>query len=306
MARYKNLPLEKFKNIVNELYQILSCCTLCGHKCKVNRMKKEKGECRSTDKVRVASYHLHFGEERPISGYRGSGTIFFSYCNLHCVYCQNYDISQLGSGEEIDDETLSQIMLELQSQKAHNINLVSPTHFVPQIVNAIYLASQKGLNLPIVYNTGGYDSIETIKLLDGIIDIYMPDMKYSDNENSLKYSGAKNYFETNTQIVKEMYRQVGDLILDKDGIAISGLLVRHLVLPYNIAGSKKIIDFISEEISKNTYVNIMAQYRPCYKAYNYISLNRPVTATEYFEVVKYAEYKKLNNVDKEQMVLFIR
>jgi putative pyruvate formate lyase activating enzyme len=304
-VKYKNISDKKFIQIVETLYDILSCCELCGHKCKVDRLKGKRGQCNASYKLKISSYGLHFGEEEPISGYNGSGTIFFSYCNLHCVFCQNYEISHLAEGIEISEEQLVEIMVWLQNKNAHNINLVSPTHFLPQIIKALYLASKQGLNIPIVYNTGGYDNPEVIKLLSEIVDIYMPDMKYSDNENAYKYSSAKDYWEINTSAVKEMYRQVGGLKVDEYRVAYRGLLIRHLVLPNNIAGSKKIIDFIVENLGDDVYLNIMAQYRPCFKAKNYPELNRRITLEEYEEIVNYAISKDIKNIDKEQIVLLL-
>ncbi len=305
VVKYKNISDKKFIQIVETLYDILSCCELCGHKCKVDRLKGKRGQCSTSYKLKISSYGLHFGEEEPISGYNGSGTIFFSYCNLHCVFCQNYEISQLAEGIEISEEQLAEIMVWLQNKNAHNINLVSPTHFLPQIIKALYLASKQGLNIPIVYNTGGYDNPEVIKLLSEIVDIYMPDMKYSDNENAFKYSSAKDYWGINTSTVKEMYRQVGGLKVDEYKVAYKGLLIRHLVLPNNIAGSKKIIDFIVENLGDDVYLNIMAQYRPCFKAKNYPELNRRITLEEYEEIVNYAISKGIKNIDKEQIVLLL-
>jgi len=305
VVKYKNISDKKFIQIVETLYDILSCCELCGHKCKVDRLKGKRGQCSASYKLKISSYGLHFGEEEPISGYDGSGTIFFSYCNLHCVFCQNYEISHLAEGIEISEEQLAEIMVWLQNKNAHNINLVSPTHFLPQIIKALYLASKQGLNIPIVYNTGGYDNPEVIKFLSEIVDIYMPDMKYSDNENAYKYSSAKDYWEINTSAVKEMYRQVGGLKVDEYRVAYKGLLIRHLVLPNNIAGSKKIIDFIVENLGDDVYLNIMAQYRPCFKAKNYPELNRRITLEEYEEIVNYAISKGIKNIDKEQIVLLL-
>ncbi len=303
MAKYNEVDQKKFKEIVDSLYDILSSCILCGHKCKVNRLKGQVGVC-NAKKLKISSYGPHFGEEKPISGINGSGTIFFSYCNLHCVFCQNYEISQLAEGEEITEEDLANIMLSLQKKHLHNINFVSPTHFLPQIIKSLYIASQNGLCIPLVYNTGGYDNPEVIKMLAGIIDIYMPDMKYSDNFFAQKYSSAKNYWEVNKEVVKEMYRQVGPLKI-KDGIAYEGLLIRHLVLPNNIAGSKKIIDFIADELDKDVYLNIMAQYRPCYRAKFIPELSRRITYHEYIEVVRYAQFKGLKNLDIQQINEFL-
>jgi len=305
VVRYKNISDKEFIQIVEKLYDILYCCEICGHQCRIDRLKGQKGKCRASYKLRISSYGLHFGEEEPISGYNGSGTIFFSYCNLHCVFCQNYEISQLAEGIEISEEQLANIMIWLQNKNAHNINLVSPTHFLPQIIKALYLASKQGLNIPVVYNTGGYDNPGVIKLLSDIVDIYMPDMKYSDNENAYKYSSAKNYWEVSTSAVKEMYKQVGGLKIDEHKVAYRGLLIRHLVLPNDIAGSKKIIDFIAENLGDDVYLNIMAQYRPCFKARNYPELNRRITLEEYEEVLNYAISKGIKNIDKEQIMLLL-
>jgi putative pyruvate formate lyase activating enzyme len=214
----------------------------------------------------VSSYGPHFGEEAPLVGRHGSGTIFFTYCNLHCAFCQNYTISQLGEGSPVSPEALAGMMLSLQVKGCHNINLVSPTHVVPYILEALALAAAKGLRLPLVYNTGGYDSLETLKLLDGVIDIYMPDMKYSDGQTAQELSDIRDYPEVNQAAVKEMHRQVGDLLTDESGVATRGLLVRHLVLPDGLAGTEGVVKFLAEEISPNTYLNVMAQYHPCYHA----------------------------------------
>ena len=238
------------------------------------------------DKAIVASWGPHFGEEPPLVGQRGSGTIFFSGCNLKCIFCQNYDIAHLCQGQEVSDEELCQIMLELQELGCHNINLVSPTHAVPNILAAIRLAAKQGLRLPLVYNTGGYDSLETIKLLEGIIDIYMPDMKYGEPEPAKDFSKADNYTEINFAAVKEMHRQVGNLLIGKNNVAIRGLLVRHLVLPGRLAGTKKVMEFLAHNISRNTYVNIMAQYIPHYKAVGHPLLGRRIRTSEYYEALQ--------------------
>ncbi|HDN80753.1 MAG TPA: radical SAM protein, partial [Chloroflexi bacterium] len=228
------------------------------------------------------------------------GTIFFTWCNLRCQYCQNYDISQLGHGREVEPEQLAAMMLHLQDMGCHNINLVSPTHVVPQILEALLIAVEKGLRLPLVYNTGGYDSLKTLKLLDGIVDIYMPDMKYSDPEVAWRYSKVKDYPAINKAAVKEMHRQVGDLVLDERGIALRGLLVRHLVLPNGLAGTGEIVRFLAEEVSRNTYLNIMDQYRPCYKAHEIPELSRRITAEEYEEAVKLAHQAGLYRLDERR------
>ena len=231
----------------------LSICDVCAWRCPVNRLAGQLGVCRTGALARVYSYGPHLGEEDPLRGWRGSGTIFFSRCNLRCQYCQNHEISQTDAGNLVDDRDLAAIMLELQSYGCHNINLVSPSHVVPQILAAVALAAQAGLRIPLVYNTGGYDSLEMLRLLDGVVDIYMPDMKYSDAANALRYSRAKDYPVINRLAVREMHRQVGDLVLDENGLAVRGLLVRHLVLPGGLAGTREIVHFLAEEISENTY-----------------------------------------------------
>ncbi len=260
-------------------------------------MAGEKGKCQVTDQALVSSYGPHFGEEAPLVGRRGSGTIFFSYCNLKCIFCQNYTISQLGEGVPVSKEELARIMLSLQEKGCHNVNLVSPTHVVPHILEALELAVEQGLRLPLVYNTGGYDSLETLKLLDGVVDIYMPDMKYSDEKVAEKLSGVKNYPQVNRAAVKEMHRQVGDLEI-VDGIARRGLLVRHLVLPNNLAGTHEIVRFLAQEISPNTYLNIMAQYHPCYRAYELPELGRPITEEEFIRAQEEALRAGLKRLDR--------
>ncbi len=277
------------KEIKEKVLSLLAECRICPRECGVNRLRNEKGHCQTGRYAVVSSYGPHFGEEPELVGNSGSGTIFFSYCNLNCLYCQNYEISQLGEGRERDEEALAKIMLYLQEIGCHNINLVSPTHIVPQFLEALELAVKEGLKIPIVYNSGGYDKVETLKLLEGIIDIYMPDAKYADDENSKKYSNAPNYFAINKLALKEMHRQVGDLICDERGIAQRGLIIRHLVLPNRIAGSFRVLEFIAREISKDTYVNIMAQYRPCYHACRYLELSRRISDEEFKEVIEYAK-----------------
>jgi putative pyruvate formate lyase activating enzyme len=264
----------------------------------VNRIAGETGKCQTTSKVLISSYGPHFGEESPLVGSFGSGTIFFGYCNLNCVFCQNYSISQLGEGVPVDAEDLAAIMLSLQTKGCHNINLVSPTHVVPQIINSILLAVKKGLYLPLVYNTGGYDSVETLKLLDGIVDIYMPDMKYSSRQVAERYSGVKDYPTLNKAAILEMYQQVGDLRMGKEGVAQHGLLIRHLVLPNRLAGTEKIIPFIANEVSPNTYLNIMNQYRPYYHANSFPLLNRSISQPEYHWAINLAKQHGLQRLDK--------
>jgi len=254
----------------------------------------------------ISSYGPHFGEEAPLVGENGSGTIFFTRCNLNCIFCQNYTISQLGEGSNADAEELAGMMLSLQSRGCHNINLVSPTHVVPYILEALEIAVNRGLYLPLVYNTGGYDSVETLKLLDGIVDIYMPDMKYSDRTVAEQLSGIKDYPRVNKAAVREMHRQVGDLQMDERGIAGRGLLVRHLVLPNRLAGTQEVVRFLAREVSINTYLNIMAQYRPCYKAFDVPQLARPLNRPEFIEAVELAHQEGLNRLDGYEFSLPIR
>jgi putative pyruvate formate lyase activating enzyme len=285
----------KLKKKIKAALNLLKKCSICPNRCGVNRLKDKKGICKTGRYAFVASYNPHFGEEAPLVGRYGSGTIFFSNCNLKCVFCQNYDISQMGYGKEMMPEELAKIMINLQNMECHNINFVSPTHIVPQILEALEIAIENGLNLPLVYNSNGYDEVHTLKLLDGIIDIYMPDFKYGDDEMAEKYSGIKNYFNTAGMAIKEMQRQVGDLIIE-NGIAKKGLIIRHLVLPENIAGSEKVIKFIAENISKNVYLNIMLQYRPEYKAYKFKELNRSISMDEYEKVIDFAKKYGLERV----------
>lgn len=273
-------------------------CDLCARYCHVDRFKTTKGAvCRTGTAAVVNGFGPHHGEEDPLRGTHGSGTIFFSWCNLRCVFCQNWEISQKGQGFEVTPQTLADMMLQLQAQGCHNINFVTPSHVVAQIIAAVQIAAPQGLNLPLVYNTGGYDSPEALALLDGIIDIYMPDMKYGDSGIARQYSRIRDYVEVNFAAVKEMHRQVGDLKLDEKGIAQRGLLVRHLVLPDNLAGSKAVIAFLAEEISKNTYLNLMDQYRPCYRADENPPLDRPLDDDEYRRALELARGYGLGRLD---------
>ncbi len=264
---------------VQAAYQHLGDCDLCGRECHTDR-HEQTGACKTGLEAIVSSYGPHHGEEDPLRGWAGSGTIFFSWCNLRCQFCQNYDISQLGHGQQVSPERLAAMMLELQAQGCHNINFVSPSHVVAQILSATLIAAQAGLRLPLVYNTGGYDSAAALALLDGVIDIYMPDIKYADEDIAKKYSKIPHYPSVNQAAVKEMHRQVGDLVLDDHGIARRGLLVRHLVMPNELAGTAKIARFLAQEVSPDTYINVMGQYRPCHKASQYPELNRPPTRRE--------------------------
>jgi putative pyruvate formate lyase activating enzyme len=286
---YLNLEKKELKRRIEKLFKILESCEICPRKCHVNRLKGEKGYCQLGYLPMVSAYHPHFGEEASLVGKYGSGTIFMTSCNLSCVYCQNYEISQLRIGEEISFERLAEMMIELQNLGCHNINFVTPTPQVPAILKSLEIAIEKGLKIPLVYNTSSYDSLEVLKLLDGIIDIYLPDARYSDDKIALKYSNTPNYFEIMKAAIKEMHRQVGDLIVNEEGIAIRGLIVRHLVLPNGLAGSEKIFEFIAKEISKNTFINIMDQYWPAYKAYQYPELSRRIIEKEFQEAINLAK-----------------
>jgi putative pyruvate formate lyase activating enzyme len=290
---------------VAQAYKHLSICDVCARGCKVDRRAGQVGVCRTGERAKVSSYGPHLGEEDPLRGWRGSGTIFFSRCNLRCQFCQNHDISQTDAGYEVEAEELASIMLELQAQGCHNINFVSPSHVVPQIMAASLIAAEAGLRLPLVYNTGGYDSMAMLGLLDGIIDIYMPDMKYADAEYARRYSKIANYPQVNQTAVREMHRQVGDLQINEMGLAVRGLLVRHLVLPENLAGTDDIVRFLATEISPNTYLNLMDQYRPAYKAYNFPELNRRIDRHEYRAAGKLAYDAGLNRLDERRAVFWM-
>ena len=265
-------------------------CDLCARYCRVDRLQTIKGAvCRTGERAVVHSHGPHHGEEDPLRGWRGSGTIFFSWCNLRCQYCQNWDISQKRAGREVEPEELARIMLELQELGCHNINFVTPSHVVAQIVSAVAIAVGKGLVLPLVYNTGGYDSPEALRLLDGIIDIYMPDIKYSDDKKAHEFSHVRDYVAVNRAAILEMHRQVGDLVIDDRGIARRGLLLRHLVLPENISGTNAVLEFVARKVSTETYLNLMDQYRPCYRAVEHPPLDRPITATEFLQAWTRAE-----------------
>jgi putative pyruvate formate lyase activating enzyme len=266
---------------IAKLYRILGSCELCPRKCKVNRLEGKRGFCRSGKELLVSSYDPHFGEEEPLVGTGGSGTIFLTNCNLGCVYCQNYEISHLGWGSARSEDQVAVMMLSLQERGCHNINLVTPTHFAPQLVRALQIAVGKGLRVPLVWNCGGYESVDVLRLLDGIVDIYMPDIKYGDDRVAEKYSGVPNYFTVAKEAVREMHRQVGDLKLDSQGVAYRGLLIRHLILPNGLAGSGEVLRFVAEEISPNSYINVMPQYRPAGMANQYGELSRHPTHEEF-------------------------
>ena len=277
---------------IQSAYHLLESCELCPRVCKVNRLDGEKGFCGIGAKAVVSSAGPHYGEESVLVGSGGSGTIFFAGCNLGCVFCQNSDISQLRHGNEVEIDDVVNMMLELQIRGCVNINFVTPTHVVPHIIESVFLARERGLIIPVVYNCGGYESVGSLQLLEGTIDIYMPDAKYLNPDSSKDYSSAHNYPDVMKLTLLEMHRQVGDLEV-KDGVATRGLLVRHLVMPENVTGSKEIIDFIVNEVSENTFVNIMEQYRPTYNAHNYPEINRPVTQQEFSKVYEYAKSQGL-------------
>lgn len=285
---------------VAQAQEILKSCRLCPRECKVNRLAGEKGYCRTGAQALVSSYNPHFGEEEPLVGKGGSGTIFFTHCNLLCLFCQNYEISHLGEGQEVSAERLAKFMLILQEMGCHNINFVTPTHVVPQILAALALAIAGGLRIPLVYNTGGYDSLETLRLLDGLVDIYMPDLKFMDGEVAYKFCRARDYPQRVKEAIKEMHRQVGDLVINEQGLAERGLLVRHLVMPGGLAGTREAMRFLAQEVSKDTYVNIMAQYRPCGEAAKYPLLNRRITQAEYEEALLIAQEEGIHRLDQRR------
>lgn len=266
---------------------MLEKCELCPHRCKVDRKSGKIGRCKCNDKIKIALYSLHYYEEPCISGKNGSGTVFFSNCNLNCKYCQNYKISQLGKGEYITVERLADIFIAQQENNANNINLVTPTMYVEQIIEAIKIARENGLKIPIIYNSNGYENIETIKMLNGYVDVYLPDLKYADNNLAKEYSNINDYFEIATQAIKEMYNQVGAPILDENGIIKRGLIIRHLVLPEFIDNSKKILKWLKENIDSEVYISIMAQYFPTYLAKEDKYINRKLTKKEYEEIENY-------------------
>ncbi|MFN3946871.1 MAG: radical SAM protein [Aquificaceae bacterium] len=285
---YLNLTDKDWKDRVEKALGMLRACKVCPHQCGVNRLEGELGYCKTGKYALVADYFPHRGEERPIRGKRGSGTVFFSYCNMRCVYCQNYTISHLGEGQEVKPQELAKVFLLLQSLGCYNINLVTPSHMVPQVLQALYIAVREGLRIPIVYNTSSYDSIESLRLLEGIVDIYLADFKYGDSQKGKKYSKVKNYYEIALEAIREMHRQVGDLQVDEEGIAVKGLIIRHLVLPNCIADTQKVLESL-KEISHQMAINIMDQYMPYYKAYHYPELSRRINYKEYQEALDLAK-----------------
>ena len=296
-AAYLKLPEQELEERAGRLAELASPCRLCPRKCGSSRTSGDTGYCQTGFEPAISSAHAHFGEESPLSGNRGSGTIFFTNCNLGCIFCQNYDISHLGSGKAISTDELADVMLSLQKQGCHNINLVTPTHQIHSIVHALLSAVDGGLRVPIVYNTGGYDSQDIIRLLDGIVDIFMPDIKFFDPEISKDLADARDYPKVIKDAVRQMHRQVGDLVLSKDGVALRGLLVRHLVLPHGLAGSGEVFRFISSEISLDTYLNVMAQYRPCWKAVGADRIGDSLESSDYLHALSLARESGLTRLD---------
>ena len=283
---------------------ILQNCTLCPRQCRVNRLEGQTGICKTGNHAWVSSFNPHFGEEAPLVGQGGSGTIFFTHCNLLCNFCQNYDISHQGIGEEVSDEQLARMMLSLQSRGCHNINFVTPSHVVPQILSALEIAIANGLNVPLIYNTGGYDAIPTLRLLEGVFDIYMPDFKFWDSDVANRTCNAPDYPEVARHAVLEMHRQVGDLTLDASGIAQRGLLIRHLVMPNGLAGTRDVMRFLSRNVSPNTYVNVMAQYRPCGRAHEDPDLAERLSTEEFETALQAAKEEGITRLDQPAHRIF--
>lgn len=298
---YLKLPLSEIESRAQEAVASLSECRVCPRDCAVNRLEDKKAVCKTGRYARVSSYFPHFGEEDCLRGRRGSGTIFFSMCNLRCVFCQNYDISQLEVGIITTPEMLARMMLELQKQGCHNINFVTPEHVVPQILEALPIAIRLGLKLPLVYNTSAYDSMDSLRWLDGIVDIYMPDFKFFTEEHGKTYAKAKDYADVAKRTIKEMHRQVGVLQFDSSGMAIRGLLIRHLVMPGGVADSKEIMDYIAQEISANTYVNVMAQYYPANKTEKHPEIHRRLFKSEFEQAVMAAREAGLRRLDQRSL-----
>jgi putative pyruvate formate lyase activating enzyme len=281
-----------------QLWEVSKECQLCPRKCEINRLAGENEICKADDRLKVNSAGAHYGEETPLVGRHGSGTIFFSHCNLRCCFCQNWEIAHRGDGGYLSHGDLARVMLNLQEKGCHNINLVTPTHMVPHIVRALRIAVNRGLRLPLVYNTGGYDKLETIKQLDGIVDIYMPDFKFQDGKMTFKYcEEAEDYPEVAAAAIREMHRQVGVLQTDERGIAKRGMILRHLVMPDNLAGTDKFLRWVITNLSRDTYVNVMAQYHPSHKAFDFPEIARPLNMDEWTQAVAWAKQSGLTNLD---------
>lgn len=294
------------KEKIKQAFEIIKTCTLCPRGCGVDRSAGEKGICQTGERAIVSSYSPHFGEESPLVGKNGSGTIFFARCNLLCVFCQNYDISHEGEGVEFSSEDLAKAMLFLQERGCHNINFVTPSHVVPQILAAVDKAVEAGLRIPLVYNSGGYDRVDTLSLLEGVFDIYMPDFKFWDPKVADELCDAPDYPEVARHALREMHRQVGDLVLDGHGIAQCGLLIRHLVLPDGLAGTRDVMRFLAREISSNSYVNVMGQYRPCGRASEVPALRRAVSDEEWQEAIAMAQQEGITRLDERKRTFVVR
>lgn len=300
-ASYLSLSSREIKRRGFELFTRLSNCDICPRECRVNRILGKKGVCGSDYKLKISTYSLHFGEEPPISGYKGSGTIFFTNCSLKCIFCQNYTISQLGEGDEYEIEDLAKMMIYLQNLGAHNINLVTPTHYSPHIILAISIAKDLGLKIPILYNTSGYEKVEILKYLEGIVDIYLPDAKYGVKELAKRLSNAEDYPEINISAIKEMVRQVGFMKLNREGIVERGVIVRHLILPNNVENSKIVLKNLKENIGSNLTISLMTQYYPCFKVLGDREFGRRITKEEFIEVLKF--FRELGF--KEDLIQYI-
>lgn len=283
--------LERRAETLSELYKR---CVLCPHQCRVDRISGQRGICGQTSDIVVASANVHNGEEPPISGSKGSGTIFFSGCPGHCIFCQNYPISQLGTGNTVSVEQLAEMMIDLQERGCHNINFVTPTHYIPSFVSALVIAARNGLQIPIVYNSSGYERVEILALLEGIVDIYLPDAKYADNSIARELSGFKQYVEYNREALKEMYRQVGKLRM-KNGLAVKGLIIRHLILPDNLSGTDDVLSFCADMISPDVHISLMNQYFPAHKALDHPVINRRVSVEEYDRALESFDNNGLHN-----------
>lgn len=311
--KYLSLSTQDFEEKIQESYTHFSRCQLCPHQCKANRQSGKLGFCQMGSELRIHSYFVHMGEEPPISGESGSGTIFFTGCTMRCLFCQNYQISQLHRGQSYTPDNLADMFLELQEKGCHNINLVSPTLWVPHIIKALSIAKEKGLTIPIVYNSSGYESTSTLKLLDGLIDIYLPDIKYSSDHNAYECSGIHSYVASSRSAILEMHRQVGHLCLDDEGIAHRGILVRHLVLPKRLSGAIEFLEFIKNNLGLYTHIGIMSQYTPLFKASTHKDLKEKTSYEEYQEVLDYFEdlgfingwYQEFEEVEDEDQQKFI-
>ena len=292
----------RFAERIDEAYALLEACELCPRRCGVNRLRGQTGVCRTADEAVVFSAQPHYGEELPLVGHYGSGTIFFSNCNLRCVFCQNWPIAHEGRGQRLEVEDLADLMLRVQQIGCHNVNLVTPTHVMPQILQATRIAAQKGLRIPLCYNTGGYDAFEAVRLLDGIVDIYLPDLKFMDADPAEQYMGARDYPETAQAAIAEMHRQVGELVTDPHGIALRGLMIRHLVMPNRTSNAHDFVHWVAETLTPSTYVNIMSQYRVEHWAFEHPDIARAITVDEFLEAMTWAEEAGLTNLDERSLM----